>query len=316
MSKEFNLRYLIVGLGNIGAKRAGLLGEAVSGTVDPVNPEADHRDLSEVDPKSFDAAVLAVPEEAKPGLAGELLARGKHVLLEKPFLFESETQFRELQKASEKTGAIWSTAYNHRFEPLIVKFREVLDQDRLGPLYHAHLVYGNGTAQNWKDTWRESGYGVLTDLGCHLIDLTEYLFGYREPEFILYDARRIETRVFDRCLFATQDRRITMECGTTMWRNRFGIEAYGEKGSVHLTGLCKWGPSRLEVHERVWPSGRPGEKIEECFLEDNSFGADLIEFERRVTAGESSAEADLRIWTALEGLFAQARERGDEIHDR
>ena len=43
-----------------------------------------------------------------------------------------------------------------------------------------NFFYGNGTAINVKNsTWRDVGQGVISDLGSHLIDLSDFLFGMK-----------------------------------------------------------------------------------------------------------------------------------------
>ena len=38
------------------------------------------------------------------------------------------------------------------------------------------------------------------------------------------------------------------------------MDVIGEKGSIHVNGLCKWGPSQLIINKRKFPSGIPTEK--------------------------------------------------------
>ena len=45
------------------------------------------------------------------------------------------------------------------------------------------------------------------------------------------------------------------------WRNLFTINVIGSKGSLHIENLCKWGPSKLYVRQRKFPSGYPKEKV-------------------------------------------------------
>ena len=80
------MRYIVVGLGNIGAKRQALIGRKCIATVDPANSTTDFHDLDEVPLDTFDAAILAVPNTVKLKLMRRLLAQGKHVLVEKPIL--------------------------------------------------------------------------------------------------------------------------------------------------------------------------------------------------------------------------------------
>ena len=53
-------------------------------TVDPVNREAGHRDLTEVPLDEFDAALVCTPDESNLPILSHLLTHGKHALVEKP----------------------------------------------------------------------------------------------------------------------------------------------------------------------------------------------------------------------------------------
>ena len=75
-----SIRYIVVGLGNIGTRRRQVLGSHYVGGVDPLNREADWLAIDDVPPESYDAAVLSVPNQVKIDLLSRLLAMGKDVL--------------------------------------------------------------------------------------------------------------------------------------------------------------------------------------------------------------------------------------------
>ncbi|MBI2058260.1 MAG: Gfo/Idh/MocA family oxidoreductase [Nitrospirae bacterium] len=302
----FRLRYLLVGLGHLGGKRRRILGRACVATVDPENREADHRGIEQAPDAGYDAVILCVPNGEKLKLLRECLARRKHVLVEKPLVFPDLEIARSTAALASQSGCVWYTSYNHRFEPHIRLLKRKLDESTLGEIYHARIQYGNGTVRNWLGTWRESGYGVIEDLGSHLIDLAGYLFGIQDTRFRLVDARRLESKAYDYCLFATPDRRFFFECANIMWKNTFRVDVYGEKGSLHAAGLTKWGAATFELHRRVLPSGRPVETTDRIEMEDPTWELDIKEFERRVQEGHTSLDGDWRISSSLHRLAEQA----------
>lgn len=296
------MRYVVIGLGNIGERRRRLLGRRCVATVDPVNPAADYgsaEDLCDVD---YDAAVVATPNRVKLDLLRRLLADGKHVLVEKPLLFSDLETSTALAAVAGANGAIWYTSYNHRFEPLIVKLKQRLAEGAIGDFYHGRLVYGNGTVRNLAGTWRDGGFGVVEDLGCHLVDLADQLFGVASPDYSLLGASRFESASIDHCTFATTDRRLAFECASTMWKNAFTIDAYGSRGSLHLSGLRKWGPVVLAFRERTFPSGVPTECLERDEGPDDSWDEDVREFERCARAGITSQRTDVLVSAAVTSL--------------
>ena len=302
------MNYAIVGYGNIGRKRHRLLGARCVATVDRYQSDATYREIGDVPLDGIDAAILSLPDAVKLESLEYFLRAGKHVLVEKPLLFPDRSAADRMAALAGSSGAVWYTSYNVRYEPLVERMRVLLRDNAIGTLYTVRLVYGNGTVANFAGTWREEGGGVLTDLGCHLIDLARELFGY-DDSYVAWDLRSLESATCDYALLASVDRRIVLEAANVMWRNRFAIDAYGEAGSLHLRGLLKWGPTRLTWRQRVRPSGVPTETVEESAGEDVTWAADLAAFERRAAAGVTSLETDWIVSRALLPLLAEAADR-------
>lgn len=299
------VRYLVVGYGNIGQRRARLLGDRCVATVDPVAPEAAYRRIDEVPAAGYDAALLATPNDVKVGYLEHFLSLGKSVLVEKPLLFSHRAEAEALQQRTAP-GTIWYTSYNHRYEPGVERLKSLLDEDAVGALDRVRMVYGNGTVRNWRGTWRETGLGVLEDLGCHLLDLCGWLLRREDTRFHLWDLRRIESATYDYAIFASLDRRIVLEVGTVFWKNSFLIDVYGSAGSLHLDGLGKWGGATVTRRARVLPSGVPLETREQTGAGDSTWEADIAEFERLAARGRSSFANDWRISEAIASLARQA----------
>ena len=300
------MRYIVVGLGNIGEKRLELLGERCVATVDTENPEATYRAVEMVPDASYDAVVLATPNTGKLDYLTRFLSAGKHVLVEKPLLFPDEDTAAALAQTAEDSGAVWYTGYNHRFEPLVVELKSLLDARFVGDVYRARLTYGNGTVRNVAETWRDAGFGVLDDLGCHLLDLTYFLLGYASSDLTLWDLASLEADSPDNCVFSTADRKVLIDCSWTVWKNTFTVDVFGSRGSVHLSGLRKWGTVELITRRRVFPSGVPVEERRFDAGPDESWRDDLDEFERRVRTGESSHRTDVALSTGIRNLREQA----------
>lgn len=292
-------KYIIVGLGNIGKKRQNVLGDNCVATVDPFNDKADYKSISEVPTDTYDCAVLSIPNEKKLEYIEYFLSKGKSVLVDKPLIFESDEQADKLKALAMTNQTIWQTSYNHRFEELILKLKEPLDEGKLGEIYNARLFYGNGTVQNQVGTWRETGDGIIEDLGCHLIDLSNWLFNLNNPEFILYNSSKTELKTYDYCLFGSADKKITFECSFLCWKNTFTIDVYGEKGSLHLNNLCKWGESSLVLRERIFPSGVPTETVWKTNKADDSWALDMENFESNIINQKTGCDRDIFITKGL-----------------
>ena len=277
---------MVVGLGVQGYKRRKHAGADCVATVDPLNMEANYRDLHDVDPDTYDAVLACVPDEPKIDLLKYCLENKKHVLIEKPLWAIDDQQIIELEKLAIKNKVVCYTAYNHRFEPHFIKMRDLIASGELGQIYSCRMFYGNGTARLVRDSnWRDQGDGVLPDLGSHLLDTCRFWFGNNLDSFSLASYHRFENRAPDHVLVRSENSlpRINLEMTLCMWRNHFTCDILAEKGTAHIESLCKWGPSTFTHRKRVLPSGRPSEYSETLVQEDPTWEAEYIHFKQLIS---------------------------------
>jgi predicted dehydrogenase len=258
------MRVIVVGLGVQGHKRRKFAGSDVVAAVDPVHPQADYKSAADVPLRSYDAAVVCVPDEPKAELLRYFLSNGKHVLVEKPLWTQTDQEIADIERIARVGNAVCYTAYNHRFEPHFVRMRELLASQVLGEIYSCRMFYGNGTARLVRDSaWRDCGTGVLLDLGSHLLDTCRFWFGEVTDSFEIASIDRFEIRAPDHAVMISKSSRprFNLEMTLLMWRNHFTCDILAENGSAHISSLCKWGPSRFIRRKRVLPSGRPSEEV-------------------------------------------------------
>ena len=307
------MKVAVLGLGIQGNKRVAIAGTDVAITVDPVNPAATHKAIEEVPLESFECALVCTPDGPKLGLLEYLLAHGKHVLVEKPLLAQDATQLSRLHQVANSAGVACYTAYNHRFEPHIVHLKQLLAAGTLGTVYKARFFYGNGTARDVRlSAWRDEGCGVLPDLGSHLLDMARFLFGEAIGPFEPWSFNRFENRSFDHVLFGSVGCSpvLQMEATLLSWRNTFSLDVYGELGTAHVEGLCKWGPSSFTVRKRVLPSGKPDQEVHTLECADPTWAVEYGHFKKVCRTGEGNLENDVWISTTLKEL---ARSVGREM---
>ena len=302
------MRVVVVGLGVQGRKRTAIAGDEVVATVDPVLPDAGYRRIEDVPLHSYDAALLCVPDAPKVELLSYLLGNGKHALVEKPLLSERDDDLTALAELSARSGAVCYTAYNHRFEPHFVRMRDLIDSGRLGRIYTVRMFYGNGTAAQVKASpWRDTGTGVLFDLGSHLLDTLSFWLGAIDQPFHIVSASRFENQSFDHVTFAASGTPLLqLETSLLSWRNHFYADVHAEKGSAHITSLCKWGPSTFTVRGRVLPSGRPDEESVTLVQADPTWALEYAYFKSLCSAAGSSLQTDMWINRTLNALGAAA----------
>ena len=254
------MRTIVVGLGVQGKKRSKVAGDDLVFTVDPIDPAADFKSVFDVPTDSYDVALLCVPDEPKIELIEFLIDRQKSVLVEKPLFSKNTDGLALLEKKACKNEVQIYTAYNHRFEPHFMKMAALIKSEKLGQIYSCRMFYGNGTAALVRESdWRDTGAGVLPDLGSHLLDAVNFWFGSNTGTFECISSRCFENASPDHVVIGSFDGPIRFELEMTllMWRNHFTCDILAEKGTAHIESLCKWGPATLTERTRIYPSGAP-----------------------------------------------------------
>lgn len=304
------MRTIVVGLGVQGHKRRRFAGDDHVATVDTVNSDADYRRLEDVPVADYDAALVCVPDEAKPAVISRLLESGKHVLVEKPLWMESDTDLAALEAMANDRGLVCYTAYNHRFEPHFIRMHDLIASGELGNLYRCRMSYGNGTARLVRESaWRDKGSGVLLDLGSHLLDTVAFWFGRPEHEFSIYASHRFENAAPDHVVIGCEAGRpaLELEMSLLQWRNHFVCDLFGENGTAHISSLCKWGPSSFVHRQRVLPAGRPPEESVTLVQDDPTWVAEYAHFKRLCRDGAATnLDVDRWIHRSLSELGAKA----------
>jgi scyllo-inositol 2-dehydrogenase (NADP+) len=295
------VRQVVVGLGNQGQKRQAVAGSDIVATVDPFNAEAQYESIDQVPLDTYDGAFVCTPDGGKLDILEFLLANGKHVMVEKPLLIPKRDSALKLQQLAERTGAVCYTAYNHRFEPHITRLKGLLQSGDLGEVYLVRLFYGNGTAKDVRlSPWRDRGLGVLADLGSHLLDMVVFLFGDLREDVAAWKLNCFENKAFDHVVFGTREKPvIEMEATLLSWRNHFSLDLFAEKGSAHIDGLCKWGPSTFITRQRKLPSGKPEEERSVLECADPTWELEYEYFKELSSSNNSTFAKDLWISEVL-----------------
>lgn len=131
------------------------------------------------DPRVEVVGVLTPPSE-HVRIAGDALAAGRHVLVEKP-LGLAPGAAAELQAAADRAGLVLGAGFVYRRHRLVARARELVAAGALGRLRTiSATMTGAAPAAGWRRD-RGRGGGVLLDLGPHQVDLWRHLTG-RELE--------------------------------------------------------------------------------------------------------------------------------------
>jgi predicted dehydrogenase len=189
------MRIGIIGAGAVGKKHAEAaleIGAPVAWVADPNLQRAEElaqqcgavpyeSATTAIDRRSADSIIIAAPNGCHMAMAIAAMEAGKDVLLEKPMGL-SESQCAAINDVASRTKRILQIGFVHRYTAVGRLAKQLVDEDRLGRIYHAkaqlNLRRGVPGLGRWFTTKAASGGGALIDVGVHLIDLSLHLLGF------------------------------------------------------------------------------------------------------------------------------------------
>lgn len=297
------MKTLIVGLGVQGNKRIKFLSKRNTITLDPLNPKAGYKKINDVNLRNIKKAYICTPENVKFHLVRNLLENNINVLVEKPFILKNY-QKKIIKKILKKNKSILYVAYNHRFETHIKTVKKILEKKYIGKIYSVDLYYGNGTVKLWEGSWREKNlFSIADDLGVHLLDIFFYWFNFLPSEFFSMIKSKNEAKCYDYFSFlSNKNFKSIFTVSIIDWKNKFEANIIGSKGSIHLSCLCKWGPSILKIRKRKFPSGKPTEKVKVLRIKDPTWKAEEKYFNKIIKKKISNFENNNLIEAALKKI--------------
>jgi predicted dehydrogenase len=134
----------------------------------------------------IDLIDIAVPNNLHAEIAIAAAKAGKMILCEKPLAMNPK-EAEVMVKAIEKAGVPNMVWYNYRRCPAVVLARQLIDQGRLGRIFHYRANFlqdwtispelPQGGAALWRLDAKAAGSGVTGDLLAHCIDTALWLNG-------------------------------------------------------------------------------------------------------------------------------------------
>ncbi|KAG6558090.1 hypothetical protein Mapa_000271 [Marchantia paleacea] len=150
------------------------------------------RDMNGIlEDKEIELVVIATPNSSHFEYARQSLSAGKHVVVDKPFTVTS-AEARELIELAKDRQLILTVFQNRRWDGDFLTVQNVVESKLLGRLveYEAHFDRFRNfqKANSWREEAQEPASGILYDLGSHMIDHAQVLFGL--PEMVTADIRK------------------------------------------------------------------------------------------------------------------------------
>jgi predicted dehydrogenase len=137
------------------------------------------------DPQTFvreadvDAVVIATPNVSHHPIAMDAIARGLHVLCEKP-LAMNLAQAAEMARAADAAGVRHMTAFTYRFVPAMRYIRHLVANGFVGQPWHfraQRFMDWGRQSLGWRQQSALAGSGQVGDMLSHRIDFGHMLVG-------------------------------------------------------------------------------------------------------------------------------------------
>ena len=130
-----------------------------------------------------EAVSLALPTDMHFAATRFCLQQGVNVICEKPPTTDAP-QMRKLARLVNDTGLCYAFVRQQRFNPALFHVREMALNGALGDVYHSESHWLRSRGVPFRGGWgvnKDSGGGVLLDLGIHKIDDAWFCMGNPQP---------------------------------------------------------------------------------------------------------------------------------------
>jgi len=142
---------------------------------------ADYKRL--ISDPDVDAVYISTPVQSHLEIALEVLKYSKPCFVEKP-ICRNCNDAEDLTLAFHKKNVPLYVAYYRRAHPRFIRARTIINQ--LGPLttiqytYHSPKHTSPSSKFDWRINPEISGGGLFMDIGCHVLDILDFLFNRLE----------------------------------------------------------------------------------------------------------------------------------------
>lgn len=136
------------------------------------------KNYSDLLKNDLDLVTICTPPSTHAKIAIDAAKCGSHVLVEKPMattLHDCDQLIRTCQESNVKLCVM----QNYRMFPCVQEAKRRIEEGRLGRIVSIHAVGRDFIPLGWSSgTWFYHEWGLLEDLGSHLIDIVNFLLDF------------------------------------------------------------------------------------------------------------------------------------------
>lgn len=128
--------------------------------------------------EDIDAVYIATTPDTHMPYAKRAIEAGKAVYVEKPMGVNLEECYEVMDLAKEKNVPLF-VAFYRRVLPYFVEIKKFLDDGEIGQIRSVSVIQYKKAPDSDEKTWRRvpelSGGGLFHDVGCHTLDILDFL---------------------------------------------------------------------------------------------------------------------------------------------
>jgi len=189
---------------------------------------------------SLELIIVNTPDVTHYDYCKAALEAGKHVIVEKPFVFTVAEGEELIQLAAEK-GRMLTVFQNRRWDGDFMTVRKVLNENKLGRIVEFRAGFQRFRTQI-ADTWKERNdrfVGIVYNLGPHLVDQAICLFGKPTGVFAQIKKQRDGSQIDDffHIILKYPELQVTLTAGMLMKEPIASFVLHGTTGSFIKPGI-------------------------------------------------------------------------------
>lgn len=189
---------------------------------------------------SLELIIVNTPDVTHYDYCRASLEAGKHVIVEKPFVF-TVAEGEELIRLATEKGRMLTVFQNRRWDGDFMTISKVLRENKIGRVVEYRAAFQRFRPQI-ADTWKERNdrfVGIVYNLGPHLVDQAICLFGKPTGVFAQIRKQRTNSQIDDFChiLLIYPDLQVTLTAGMMMKEPIASFVLHGSNGSFVKMGI-------------------------------------------------------------------------------
>ncbi|MHA1990335.1 MAG: Gfo/Idh/MocA family protein [Candidatus Hodarchaeales archaeon] len=211
----------------------------------------NYQDLVESD--SVDAIYIPLPNHLHKKWTVEAAQNKKHVLCEKPFSLNAN-EAQNMFSAGEKNEVVVMEGFMYRFNPVVSKIKDILDQNIIGNVQYVNFCFSHSITNylNEKDNYRyyrDQGGGSLLDLGVYGINFFNFLFGFKSTKILQALSYQKSKKETDSTYMTTLQYNNKIICQLTSGFDFFGnyLIISGTEGLIEVNQLTSDGKKAIII---------------------------------------------------------------------